>query len=68
MMQLTVRMEKDPDTGWFVVQCVELLAAITQGKTEEEAMRNIRDAIGLVLEENRGHAKKLDGRLTQISI
>jgi predicted RNase H-like HicB family nuclease len=68
MMQLTVRMEKDPDTGWFVVQCVELPTAITQGKTEEEAMGNIRDAIELVLEENREHAKKLGGRLTQISV
>ena len=35
------------DTGWYVVQCVELPAAITQGKTEEEAMKNIKDAIEL---------------------
>jgi predicted RNase H-like HicB family nuclease len=68
MMKLTVRMEKDPDTGWFVVQCVELPAAITQGKTEEEAMKNIKDAIELVLEENREHAKKMGGRLTEISV
>ena len=56
------------DTGWYVVQCVELPAAITQGKTEEEAMKNIKDAIELVLEENREHAKKMGGRLTEISI
>jgi predicted RNase H-like HicB family nuclease len=68
MMKLTVRMKKDPDTGWFVVQCVELPAAITQGKTEAEAMKNIKDAIELVLEENREHAKKMGGRLTEISI
>jgi predicted RNase H-like HicB family nuclease len=68
MMKLTVRLEKDPDTGWYVVQCVELPATITQGKTEEEAMKNIKDAIALVLEENREIAKKMGGRLTEISI
>ena len=68
MMKLTVRTEKDPDTGWYVVQCVELPAAITQGKTEEEAMKNIKDAIELVLEENREHAKKMGGRLIEISV
>ena len=36
-MKLTVRVEKDADTGRYVVQCVELPAAITQGKTEKEA-------------------------------
>ena len=47
-MKLTVRVEKDADTGRYVVQCVELPAAITQGKTEKEAMKNINDAIELV--------------------
>ena len=46
MMKLTVRMEKYPRyrTG-TLSNAWELPAAITQGKTEEEAMKNIKDAI-----------------------
>ena len=42
---------KNEDTGEYSVRCVELPAAISQGETEEEALRNIREAIKLVLEE-----------------
>jgi predicted RNase H-like HicB family nuclease len=68
MIKFTVRTERDPETGWFVMQCVELPAAITQGKAEEDALRNIKDAIELVLEENREHAKKMGGRLIEVSV
>ena len=37
--------------GWFVARCLELSAAISQGKTREEATRNIEEAISLVLED-----------------
>ncbi len=47
----TIRLKKDPDSGWYAVQCVELLEAISQGKTEKEALANIKEAIELVLEE-----------------
>ena len=36
--------------GWIVAQCVEIPGAISQGKTKEEALRNIIEAISLVLE------------------
>jgi len=39
------------DDGYYVAQCVELPAAITQGKTKKEAVKNIREAIELVLED-----------------
>ena len=42
--------EKDRETGYYTAQCVELPAAISQGKTEEEAKGNVREAIELVLE------------------
>ncbi len=48
----TVRLKKeDPDSGWYAMRCVELPEAISQGKTEAEALANIREAIELVLEE-----------------
>ena len=50
---VTVKMGED---GWYVVQCLEIPAAITQGRTKEEALKNIREAIALVLEELRSKA------------
>ena len=64
----TVRLKKDPDTGWFAVRCVELPEAISQGKTEEVALKNIKEAIELVLEEYEQQAKREGGRLTEISV
>ena len=46
----TVALKKEV-TGGYSVRCVELPAAISQGETEEEAVRNAREAIELVLEE-----------------
>ncbi|MCD6125806.1 MAG: type II toxin-antitoxin system HicB family antitoxin [Thaumarchaeota archaeon] len=42
--------ERDEE-GWFTVRCIELPAAISQGRTMEEALKNLREAIELVLEE-----------------
>jgi predicted RNase H-like HicB family nuclease len=64
----TIRLNKDPDSGWYAVQCVELPEAISQGKTEKEALANIKEAIELVLEEREAEAKKQGGRLTMISV
>ena len=44
-----VVLEKDED-GWYVVECVEIPGAISQGKTRNEAMKNIKEAIELILE------------------
>lgn len=64
----TVRLKKDPDSEWFAVQCVELPEAISQGRTEKEALENIKEAIELVLEEHEEQAKKQGGRLTEIRV
>jgi predicted RNase H-like HicB family nuclease len=43
------------EDGYFVVECPSLPGCISQGKTREEAIENIREAIQLyieVLEEN----------------
>jgi predicted RNase H-like HicB family nuclease len=50
---VTLKMGED---GWYVVQCLEIPAAISQGRTREGALRNIREAIALVLEELRSKA------------
>ena len=47
---------KTGEDDWYVVQCLEIPAAISQGRTKEEALTNIREAIALVLEELRAKA------------
>jgi len=37
------------EAGYYVARCVELPAAMTQAKTEEEVIRRIKEAIHLVL-------------------
>ena len=42
--------------------------AISQGKTEEEALTNLKEAIELVLEEHESEAKKEGGKLIPIVV
>ena len=43
-MMLHVTMETAED-GWLVVECPALPGCVSQGRDEEEAMTNIREAI-----------------------
>jgi predicted RNase H-like HicB family nuclease len=58
VLTFTVALKKE-DVGGYSVRCVELPAAISQGETEEEALRNVREAIELVLEEFEARAQAL---------
>jgi predicted RNase H-like HicB family nuclease len=49
LMSFHVTVRKD-EAGYYVARCAELPAAMTQGRTEEEVIRNIKEAIHLVLE------------------
>jgi len=46
----TYHVALEEEDGWYVVQCVELPGAISQGRTREEALTNIKEAIELLLE------------------
>jgi len=48
--QLPILTEKDED-GFYVVECPLFSGCCTQGKTMDEAMKNIREVIDLCLEE-----------------
>ena len=54
-LTFTAVFEEIPEAqgGGFVATVEELPEAITQGKTLDEARMNLRDAIELVLEDNR---------------
>jgi predicted RNase H-like HicB family nuclease len=49
MMKYTVILELQEEGG-YTVRCLELPGAISQGETKEEALTNIKEAIGLILE------------------
>lgn len=48
--QLPIIVEKGED-GFYIVECPIFSGCFTQGKTLDEAIKNIREVIDLVLEE-----------------
>jgi len=48
-MKFTVTLDRDEDGVW-VAECVAIPGCVSQGKTRDEAMENIREAIQLCLE------------------
>jgi predicted RNase H-like HicB family nuclease len=46
-MKWRVILEFDKETGDWAIWCPELPGCVSSGKTEEEAMENIREAIEL---------------------
>ncbi len=50
MLEFPVIIEKD-ETGGYVVSCPSLPGCYSQGKTIEEALENIKEAILLTLED-----------------
>jgi predicted RNase H-like HicB family nuclease len=67
--RFTVVLEKDEDGG-YSVQCVELPGAISQGETRAEALKNIKEAIELVLDvlEERVKSRKPDVEIAEVVI
>ncbi|MBI2919263.1 MAG: type II toxin-antitoxin system HicB family antitoxin [Chloroflexi bacterium] len=53
-MRFLVTLERGED-GYVVVECPALPGCVSQGKTEEEALANIKDAIVGILEVRRKH-------------
>jgi len=52
MLKLPVVVQQDEE-GWFVAECPAIPGCVSQGKTSEEALTNIREAIELCLEVRR---------------
>jgi predicted RNase H-like HicB family nuclease len=48
-MRFTVTIDRDEDGVW-IVECPAIPGCISQGSTKEEALDNIKEAIGLCLE------------------
>ena len=52
----------------FVAKCLELPGCVSEGKTETEALENIRDAIKLYLEDVEAEAKEKKAKLVQVTV
>ena len=59
MAEYTIIIEHDAATGLYCGQCQQLPEAISQGKTEDELLANIREAIELVLEDRAENIRQL---------
>ena len=53
-MKYRVLIEQDED-GVFIIECPSLPGCISQGKTREEAVKNIQDAMAGYLESLKKH-------------
>ena len=51
----------------FVARCLELPGCLSEGKTEEEALKNIEDAIRLYLRDVEREAKEKKARVIQVT-
>jgi predicted RNase H-like HicB family nuclease len=43
----------EQDDGWFIAYCPEIPGANGQGRTKDEVLENLADAIELILEDRR---------------
>ena len=69
VMKLPVTIYQDEE-GWYVVECPVIPGCMSQGKTEEEALQNIQEAIRLCLEVRReqGMPLTIESREVEVSI
>jgi predicted RNase H-like HicB family nuclease len=54
--EFTAIVERDDE--WFIAYCLEVPGANGQGKTRDEALDSLRDAITLILEDRRSDGLK----------
>lgn len=66
-MKLIVTLERD-EAGVFVAECPAIPGCISQGKSREEALRNIQEAIRLCLEVRREEGLPLTVETAEIEV
>jgi predicted RNase H-like HicB family nuclease len=61
-MKLSVTVHRDEDGVW-VVECPSIPGCVSQGKTRQQALKNIKEAIALCLEVRAGRGLPLTSEL-----
>ncbi len=62
---LQVVIEQDED-GIFIAECPALQGCYAQGKTFEEAIKNIKDVIVMCIQELRAEKKRIDLKYPEV--
>jgi predicted RNase H-like HicB family nuclease len=68
-MKLSVTIDRDEDGVW-VVECPAIPGCVSQGKTKEQAIKNIQEAIALCLEvrAERGLPLTVETRQVEVTV
>jgi len=66
-MKLPVTLERD-ETGMIVAECPAIPGCVSQGRTEEEALANIKDAIVACLEVRAEQGLPLTVRTVEVDV
>ena len=66
-MKFPVTIDRDEDGVW-VVECPSIPGCVSQGQTKEEALENIREAIGLCLEVRAERGLPLTVEMQQVEV
>ena len=67
MKKFLVTIERDED-GWFVIECPALPGCVSQGRTMDEALANIREAIQGCLESRVAHDLPLGLEIAEVEV
>ena len=60
-MNIPLTAELHQEGGWFVAFCPEVPEANGQGRTQEECLQSLRDAVLLLMEDRREDARRKSG-------
>jgi predicted RNase H-like HicB family nuclease len=66
-MKLLITLERD-ETGMIVAECPSIPGCVSQGKTEDEALANIREAIQGCLESRAENGMPLTVSVREIEV
>ncbi len=66
-MKLLITLDRD-ETGMMVAECPSIPGCVSQGKTEEEAMANVRQAIQACIEARAAAGMPLTVRVKEIEV
>lgn len=66
-MKLIVTLDRD-ETGMIVVECPSIPGCVSQGKTEAEAIQNIREAIQGCLEARAANGMPLTIAIREVEV
>ena len=67
MVRFLVTLEQD-EAGYWVVECPALPGCLSQARTREEALQNIREAILVSLETRKAHGLPAQMEIAEVEV